>query len=464
MNPAKTLLDWFRGRKPKKQASGESTIASLIGPSGRTPGSWGGDQVEQVQHCRLWVYAAISAIQTLSTKQFPSVLIVDNTEKAKGKKKVPQSVARKALNRDDTEDFVYAGRRDPLTRLLKNPNEPDTWHTFLEELILFKELTGDAYIWKVPYINAPGLAELWIIPSYWVYPISGTQRLIDYYEVRCFGQTARFEPEELVKISYKNPTNKIVGLSPLQANSELIDTSEIVVMSRFYSLINGANLGTVITNDGSRNPSEEELRRFESKFLAKFQGPEGFQVPSILPVGLKVERPPEGHELALQQSADQLRDQVLAIWKLPKTIVGINEAVNRATFDGSLYQTYTNVINPRLARLGEILTEQLAIPHFGEEYQITWPDLSPNDRVQELAEWRLLTERGVYTANEIRSWMGLDPIEGGDEPIAPLQTAPASWGGGDGGLSDAWGNYDRLQGMFESPSTGLPSPSKNGKH
>ncbi len=425
---------------------GEGVFASTMGAygSGTMPGAWSGNRIEQIQHYRHWVYKAINLIMTLATKEPPSVVRVATKQERKDnptKAWLGNRDRRKAMQVvKPHEELEFLGDDHQLQRLLKEPNEQDTGADLIQETLMYLELTGNAYVWPVPYKNAPGVAELWAMPSHWMWPhhTGKTNRLIDYYEMRPWGtgvtnRPVIFDADEIIHLRYKSPLSKIDGQSPLQAAAEMVDTYESVQLSRFFQCKNGANLGTVLEADAGADLTQDMLQRAESKWLSRFQGEFGFNRPAILPPGFKLNRPAGDWELAGINSADQLRDYVLGMWGLTKSVVGFMDEVNRAAFEAALAQVFYLVINPRLSMIANVFNEKLT-PRFGKDLRIFWRDMSPADRATEATEWAMLTKAAPYKGNELRQWMGLEPLDEGDEVITPMSVMP----GNDpfGGMSD----------------------------
>lgn len=510
------LLDWFRrggaavysalesvqkafvnpDYRNRVKSKGERTISEMIGPygigGGFMPGQWTGNKLEQVQHYRHWVHRSISTIAMLATKEAPTIARVIPKHEAEQHKqrlkawqqgKAAHPGERKFLTLGEKrgllsgksnqtvqahEELEHLDDSNDLVRLIKNPNGPDTGLDFITETLMFLELTGEAYWWKVPYRGSPGLAEMWVMPSHWVWPQStGKGKIIDHYEVRPFAQSGSakpliFDADEFIPFLYKSPLSKTSGHGTLQSGAEIVDTYESVQACRYFQQKNGANVGTAIQLSAEVDVDDNMLKRFEAKWLARFQGEHGFNHPAILPPGATLVQPPGDRELAMIQSSDQMRDYVIGMWGLTKSVLGFMEDANRASFEAALAQCFYLVVNPRLSMLGQVATEKLC-PLFGEDLRLFWRDMTPADRATELQEWTLLLNKGTYKPNEYRQWMGLEPIAGGDKPVEPMQQVP----GGEGGFEayDEAGGADALERIRSAvnPESGSSKHWSNGK-
>lgn len=440
------------GNKPP--GYGEKVIADMLGAWGQGlyPGSWTANRVEQAQHYRHWVWKSIRTIMELMTKEAPLVVEVhDEIDSAFHRQKVKDWMAGKGPRPETKrwgswrdcgygekqartkamqiikphESFEFVDENHPLQRTLHRPNEWDTGAELDQELIMYWELMGTSYEWPVPYKNAPGIAERWVMPAHWVWPCrtGRTGRLVDYYEVRPWGQSASavpfiFDADEFIRYSYKSPLSKIDGQSPMQAGAEVVDAYEQTALARYLSIQNGANVGDVVQLDASNDPNEDSIQRFLAQWKSRYQGIAQFNAPGVLPPGAELIRRTGDVMLAYGKDSDQLRDYVLGLWGLTKSVVGFMEDANRASFEAAMAQCYYMVVNPRLSMMDTIRTERLA-SRYGKNFRIFHRDMTPADRATELAEWQAHATIAPYKGNEFRNWRGMEPLPEGEEVIVP---------------------------------------------
>jgi portal protein len=443
----------FSGSK-KPPGYGEEVFSQMLGAwgMGLFPGSWTASRVEQAQHYRHWVWKSIRTIMELMTKEAPLIVSVhpeqeESFHRRQMKRWMDGNGSQPAPRRWGTwkdfgygekqarakamqiikphESFEFLSEDHPLQKTMHRPNEWDTGAELDQELVMYLELMGNSYEWPVPYKNAPGVAERWIMPAHWVWPMrtGRTHRLVDYYEVRPWGQSASavpfvFDADEFIRYSYKSPLSKIDGQSPMQAGAEVVDAYEQTALARYFSIQNGANVGDVVQLDASTDPNEDAIQRFLAQWKSRYQGIAQFNAPGVLPPGAELIRRAGDVMLAYGKDSDQLRDYVLGLWGLTKSVVGFMEDANRASFEAALAQTFYLVINPRLSLLDTIRTERLA-SLYGKNLRIFHRDMTPADRAAELAEWQAHVSIAPYKGNEFRNWRGMEPLPEGEEVIDP---------------------------------------------
>lgn len=397
------------------------------------PGGWSSDRIEMAMHLKQWVFIAITSIWQRIARIPPNVAFVQPCQQHGTQHKSADYRTRKSLQAiRPHEQIIPAGPEHPLVQLFNNPNRPDVSFDFWYELGLFLELTGNSYLWAVPsnlgvLDGTYKAAELWVLPSHWVWPRVGKNRLIEYYEVRPWigPGMLRFPPEDLIHIRYKSPIHKIDGFSHLTAGAEWIDTQESVNRSRFYQFKNGCfPLGNLKLGPQYADLDDEDLERLYGKLFARFQGEANFGRPIITPPDSEyVPLTINPTEMAYNQTADQLRDMILALWRVPKEVAGIQDAGSEIAMYGPLRQFAENCLIPRLTYLGQVLTEKLA-SRWDRRLRVWWDDPAGEDPKQVNEDIKTDADCGAITPNEIRTLRGRDPLPDGDKPVDSKPAAP----------------------------------------
>lgn len=393
------------------------------------PGGWLHDRVEQVAHYRHWTYRAVDSICKEIAGLTPRVALVDAqadpyqrqfNATSKRYQKSLQAIA-------DHEEITDVGNNHPLVRLLQCPNEWDVACDLWYKLIMFLELTGNGYLWLVP--NGFGLpAEIWVIPSHWVWNRMGPGG-VKWYEVRPFLGPGffKFPPEEIIHVKYPSPIHPIDGWSPQQAGSEWIDAAESVDRSRFFQFRNGCfPIGNLELGAEYNDPDDADLERIYAKFFSRIQGEQNYGRPIITPPGAKyVPLTINPAEMAYVESADQLRDWVLALYGVPKEIAGIQDAGSEIAMYGPLIQFTQRTIAPKLRYLSQVLTRWLAA-RYDPCLRLWWDDPAPVSPEQVNRDLAIDAANGWIMPNEGRAVRGRRPYTPEEEEkyANPSTTTP----------------------------------------
>lgn len=329
------------------------------------------------------------------------------------------------------EQLEPLGPGHPLERLFDCPNQWDHQGIgeILAELEMFLCLCGDAYLWVVPHERTGYPEELFVIPSQWVYgPYIDTSKDdgLSYYEIRpIIGRgLLRIPHEEIIHFKEKSPIHKLVGWSPAQAISEWVDSLDSVMVARFFMMKNGVfPMGAVELSPNYFDPDDEDLDRIRAKLFARLQGETKYGMPLVLPPGATYNPlviSPD--EMAFEQSAESLRDWILASLQVPKEIVGIQDAGSEIAMYGPLVQ-FCRPIRFRLNKIAAVLTRMLA-SRYDPSIRIWFEDPTPESPEAQRAKWQGLYAMGACTPNEIRADYGLGAWPGGDNPLLPSGTLP----------------------------------------
>jgi|GEM_PF-6220468 len=426
---------------------GAAAMAGLLhgGGSAGFPGAWTSDRIEQSRHYKAWTYIAIKAIAEEIACNSPSVAAVRTRAEAKqkGLGLLCDLERRKTLaSIQSHEELEPVDSSHPLCQLLANPNEPDVAFSFWYETAMWLELNGNSYWWVIN--NQLGLpAELWVLPASWVWPISGNGKIVDHYDVRPYGAPGSYRAleipsDKIIHFSYKNPLSKIDGLSPLQAAAEWIDTGESIDATRWHSFKNGIWPGMVLSLDPEiQDPDTGMIDEIYARLDARMRGEGKYDRPLILPSGVKADsltRSPK--EMDFQRSGDQVKDWIMAVHRVGKSIAGITEEVNYASMVAATANFMTRTIRPKLSYIGQVATEKLA-RRFDDKLVIYWKDLAPDDPAQKTADLNADYNMNALTENEVRAARGRAPREGGDKVRSEASQAQQGQGSAAGNGSPA---------------------------
>ncbi len=288
--------------------------------------------------------------------------------------------------------------------------------------IINRKLSGDSFILKVR--NSSGqVAELWPISPLNVIIHTDPIRFVDYYEiVSAEGKKQRVEADDMIHIKYPSPLNQYLGLSPLSAAKQRVDSEGYAVEHQKNTFLNNGRPDAVVQSD--QTPPMAQRIEIRKDYEKKHKGQGKNSKVAFLWGGLKYQQISlSPQELDFIESMKFTRDDIMVAFKCPKSIFGITEDVNRANAETGMRIFYSETINPEAIRWANKINEELIIPEFGEEYYIEPVNQAPVDREQRLAEFDKGVDRWI-TVNEIRSEMGLEPIDGGDQLYRTLTVQP----------------------------------------
>ena len=382
-----SILDIFR----KKQASGAGLFAQLI--QAVAPLFHASDYLKTYKG---WVYACVSAIaEDVSTIDLELQEYVDG-EWVKIKNEEENPIMKPLM---DVNDFMTSSYLFFSTQA-------------------YREMTGDAFWLLVRNLNG-GIKEIWPLLPTRVVIETDPVNFIKGYKYQTDNGEIDLPVENVIHFKSFNPSNMHRGMGTVEAASLAIDIDTYSAEWNKNFFFNAAIPSGIVKFPGNVNP--EQLKVIKENWNATHRGVDRSNGTAFLTMGadfVKLAATQKDMEFLEQRRFS--RDEILAIFKVPRTVLGITDDVNRANAEATEYVFAKRVIKPRMQFIVDTLNE-FYIPRFniqGKKYRFTFEDPVPQNRELVLKERETGLRMGYLTVNEVRKEDGLPPIEGGDTAFA----------------------------------------------
>ena len=308
----------------------------------------------------------------------------------------------------------------PLLDLMRRPNPMKGGADFLSDHLVYKDISGNAYIEKAGFIERPD--ELYNLRPDKVKVIVGdSEQPVRGYE---YGNRhpVFFPNEQVLHRMYLDPRDDWYGQSPLMAGGQSVDLSNEGRKWNISLLQNQAKPSGVLSAPGSLN--DKAYNRLQKLISKRLSGAAAGR-PLLAEGGLKWDQMGlsptdmdwlDGQRLAAIESLVPLN--------VPPELIGISEAKTYGTFKEALRAVWVNGVLPEAESLMSDLNNWLT-PGYGDNIKL-WFD--KND-IEVLAEDRkMIFDQNVAadwrTVNEKREQDGKDPVPGGDVVLVPLNMVP----------------------------------------
>jgi len=356
-----------------------------------------GDPALMIKEFRGWVYKAVN-------------------RRAQDVAAAVRRVQRESAN----EEFEDVERRHPLRRLLVTPNPMQTGTQLLWQAQLHADLTGNAYIVKLP--NALGIpAELWTLDPRCVTIVPAAQGGIGRYEYRSGTKKWNIDPSYIIHFRYPNPADPYYGASPLMAAAYEVDIDNASKAHQKAFLAHNPTPRYAIEAEGHLLPATVEDLRDQ---LRRHHTGSNAGVPLILHQGAKARALDiKPHEINYLETRKMIRDEIVTVYGVPASVLGISEDVNRANAEANHYSYALYTLEPLARMWDETLTFHLAAD-FSEDLRVTHDSLVPRDREQDRLDTEMLLRNGIVSINEERVFRGWKPVDGGDTPPIEQSRVP----------------------------------------
>lgn len=138
----------------------------------------------------------------------------------------------------------------------------------------------------------------------------------------------RFDKKEIIVIMNFNPLQAYPyitsGMSDLQASALSVDTERAQSLYNWKTFENGANPGGVISTEKDLQP--EQVERMTTAWYNKFKGVNNANKLAVLTQGATFSATSlTPQDMAYIEGKKLTRDEILAIFKVPKAVLGIGE-------------------------------------------------------------------------------------------------------------------------------------------
>ncbi len=261
---------------------------------------------------------------------------------------------------------------DPwLVQLLEEPNGYQSWEEVIELLVIDRYITGDGFLLKRGDDGYDRPLQLLRLAPQFTEVVPGEDgELIKHYEYKVPGQTPiKIKPERVIHWKGANPHDAyrgagIIAMAPRVFDGEIALTE---TKSSYYE--NGARLEGVLESEQAI--SESNAAKLRRQFAGLYAGAkQAFQV-AVLGRGLQYKKiQSDAGEAEFGLMSDQSRDRILALFRVPKAMLGLSNETSSTTDAGEERRVFANSrMRPILDTLQTLLTKELTAD-FGLQLKI----------------------------------------------------------------------------------------------
>jgi HK97 family phage portal protein len=386
------------------------------------------------------VYSVVNGITRSASAVPPIVHEVKDVKKAQQYRRLKHSMRNGAnqksidyaleLKEQAFEDVV--DERDPLYKLINQPNPLQGYPEWYENMKGFQLITGNGYTHFVE-LGDGSIGEMWVMPSQFTKIIANAsyETLVQAYILDVYGFSGeRLEAESVMHWKYWNPDydgvgSHLYGMSPLKAvrNSIRLGNDGDLALSKAFR--NGGASGVVFPDDPDIDRLTEEQRSQLEHYLRSMSGPDnykswlvssaklGFQAFGIPPVDLEI----------LESGKHSQRD-ICNAFNYPSELLNDPDNKTNANKEQSRKQLYLDNVIPSLVRDFAEMNRSI-VPRFkNKRYHLDFDVQSIDAIGQETSEKVSWLEKAWWlTLDEKRMEMGYEPI-GDDARYIPANLIP----------------------------------------
>ncbi|HRE41944.1 MAG TPA: phage portal protein [Ignavibacteria bacterium] len=238
--------------------------------------------------------------------------------------------------------------------------------------------------------------------------LSDDKRKIIAYEYKEGNKLYKIPSSDVIHFLIPNPSSNLMGRSLISAfNFTLdIDYFQNLYQKKFYE--HDASPGLIIETESLLN--DEQYHRLCSTLDSQYSGYKNSSRTLILDSGVKAKPyKPNPKDVSIIPSREFIRDEILAILRVPKTILGLSDNVNYANAKEAIKVFNDFTIKP-FARLCIESKFNIFIRDNYEDndFKMVMEYEFETDRSLQLQSYEIYRKYDIATVNEIRELEGFE--------------------------------------------------------
>jgi HK97 family phage portal protein len=323
---------------------------------------------------------------------------------------------------DQQEDFIYELRR------------------VYKDLLIY----GDAYLYVIPDRKRRPVRLKRLSPKTIQIKAATNGKVEAYYQKDpddITSNAVHFAPHEILHFRIDDPDNDLYGLSPLESLKDAVATDIYATMYNGAFFKNSAVTGTIIA---VRNANPDEVERNRRWLEENYQGPGAAHKPLVIEgESVDVKKSVASHmEMGFLEGRKFIIQEILAVLDVPPSKLGFLENANRSNSREQDKTFRTESVTPLQYIVESTLNDGFIRKILGVEHTIfKHSEADARDQLESMEIFTRAEAWGIMTPNEVRSRLGMAPVDGGDTPFIMTPTGAVP--------------LDRMQLYFQIPKTNI---------
>jgi HK97 family phage portal protein len=315
----------------------------------------------------------------------------------------------------------------PLYELLRiSPNTEQTSLEWREQMLAHLLLRGNAYSRIVRRGNT--VSELIPITPDQV-DVKTSNGAILGYEIRIDGRPELIAPSDMLHVRGLS-TDGVMGRSVLRDASDAFNSSKAAQEYGRRVLENDATPGMVLRHPGTLD--EEAAQRLRKSWQSMFGGPRNAGRTAVLEEGMSVEKVQmTAEDLQFLDTRRLQRQEIASIYRVPPHLIGDLSASSYSNIEQQSIEFVTHCVRPWCVRIEQALWKKVVTPADRKSVfvEFTLDGLMRGDTQSRYLAYQIGRQAGFLSVNDIRSFENMNPIDGGDRYLEPLNMVDVSGGG-----------------------------------
>ena len=325
------------------------------------------------------------------------------------------AAARFYVQRDTTDGLVEV-EGTPLANLIMSPNGTQDFYHWLERLVTYLYVSGNAYVLK-ERSRGNQITGLYLLRPDRVSIMPSGEGVKGYsYEVD--GKEYFLKPEDVGHISFPNPSGDLYGLSPLHVLTKTINLD--LSMTDFAKVFfQNAGVPSGLLKVKRRLTSQEEATRIRSRWRSSFGGTNNFHSVAVLDDDAEYQQMASAPaEMALTDLHNHTESRICSVLGVPPILISANVGLQRSTFSNyreARFSFHSETLEPLIDKIVRFLNYCVGM-EMGETIAVDLTEMRGflDDKETISARAAQLFTSGIVTLNEAREMVGQDALPDGE--------------------------------------------------
>lgn len=241
------------------------------------------------------------------------------------------------------------------------------------------------------------------------------------------GKDIPFTPKQILHFKNFNPNSNFPisgrGMGVVQASASAIEIDNESRVWNYSFFKNSARPDGLLIKETGGQMSAEEYTTLKRQFNQEHGGSSKAHKVGFLSGAFKWQEVSKSvKDMDFVEQRRFSRDEILALFQVPKAVIGIVEDVSRSNAEATDYIFASRCIKPLMQTIVDTLNEYLA-DEFGDSVRLDFKSPVPQDRVALTNEYAVGIDKWL-TRNEVRAKEGLPPLKNGDVIMGTLAQVP----------------------------------------
>lgn len=308
----------------------------------------------------------------------------------------------------------------PLQALLQRPNPAQGGADFMEALVGYLQVAGNAYLEAVELERE--VRELHVLRPDRMKVIPGPDGWPQAWEYTVAGRSVTFHAHgakpPILHLALFHPDNDHYGMSPLEAAAVAVDVHNAGSVWNKALLDNAARPSGALVYKGPEaapNLTPEQFARLKRELEQNHEGARNAGRPLLLEGGLSwVQMGLTPADMDFIDARHVCAREIALAFGVPPMLLGIPGDNTYANYREANLAFWRQTVLPLAEKLCQELSNWLG-PRFGGVRLRCDLDAVPALSAEREALWSRLARAEFLTRNEKRTAVGLEPLPGGDD-------------------------------------------------